>query len=184
MTVPEGEPQPEMPGTGRPRSPRRVPAGLRMPFRVRVFASLVLVTAIVATLAWTTPAVRLEVRRSFTQVPSEFTELYFTQKPALERSTIGFTAVVPLSIVRHGTHPHTYGVVVSIATASGHIRASSTIRLGVRPGVPTPTVIRLPAGEPADASGTEQVSGGLVVFVALPDQQQRLHYRLTAEDRL
>lgn len=135
--------------------------------------------AILIALAGIVPAIRRELRRSFTRLPARYTELYFTRSPYLQPSQGGLAAVVPVSVVDHDRGPTTHRIIVWITTAAGPIAARSTTTLEVRRGRPASTVVRLPIA----GSGRARVPlGSRVVFVALAGHRQRLHYRLKEEE--
>lgn len=132
------------------------PAGVR-------WAAAVLTVVVVAVAAWSTPAVRRELRASYTRLPSPSTEMYFTRAPAVEHAT----AVVPVSLIDHGASTATYRLRVWLESSNGRVMASATTMLAPRPDVLTPTVVRLPLRK-----------GSVVVHVALLGHVQTLHFRL------
>ncbi|MDQ1050198.1 hypothetical protein [Streptomyces sp. V4I2] len=138
---------------------------IRTPIGGRTAAALLILVVIVAVVAVLTPAVRRELRQSFTQMPTRYTELYFTRLPTVEHDV----AVVPVSLVDHGSGSRTYRIQVRLATSDGRFTASTVTNLAPRPGVPTPVVARLPLS-----------SDSAVVHVALLDHRQTLHFRLSA----
>ncbi|MFF7634655.1 hypothetical protein ACFZB9_16075 [Kitasatospora sp. NPDC008050] len=149
-----------------PRSPRR--AGRRRgPGRRRttVAAAAVLAVLVAGLLVWTQPAVRLALRQTFTRIPADYDELYFTQSP----TTAGGQAVIPLSVVQHGTPTATLQLRVSLTTPGGAVTGSSTVTLVPKPDTAVGTTVRLPLTEP-DAQ----------VQVALLGHDQALHYRFQA----
>ncbi|MFJ8463593.1 hypothetical protein [Streptomyces swartbergensis] len=145
------------PASGRRR--RRVPTGVRW-----VVALLVVVVSVVV--AVSVPVVRQELRQSFSPVPSQYTELYFTRPPAIERTT----AVVPVSVVGHGAEERTYRLRVWLESPAGRVLESTTTTLTSRPDEPEPTVVRLPLRQDP-----------VVVHVALLGHDPSLHFRLGAD---
>ncbi|MCH5673550.1 hypothetical protein [Streptomyces gilvus] len=129
----------------------------------RIVAAVAVALAL-AVAAWATPPVRKELAASFTRLPSEYTELYFTRAPVAARGTV----VVPLSVVEHGPHPSPYRLRVQLVTAAGRTTATTTLTLTPRhTDVPQNTTVRLP-----------YVRRAAVVRVALLDRGQTLHYDL------
>jgi hypothetical protein len=173
---------PVLEGT-RKSTPRPPTIRRRSPLGVRSVAAA-LVAAVVVTIAWVTPAVRLELRRSFTRLPTQYTELYFTQEPTLERSSAGYVAIVPVSVVSHGFGVRAYAIDVSLTADGGQVLDASTVRIEARSDVPTGTIAHLRPqaniGIPAP-SGTPARSPSYVVRVALVGQPQSLHYRLAQD---
>jgi hypothetical protein len=112
---------------------------------------------------WEIPATRTILQQSFTQLPSRYTELYFTSTPTFD----GTTVVVPVTVVDHGTQPSTRSVRVQLESANGIILTDSTVRLLLRDNDPGSAIVRIAA-----PPGTE------VVLVTLPGGPQSLHYRL------
>ncbi|MEY9839940.1 hypothetical protein [Streptacidiphilus sp. EB103A] len=129
---------------------------------VRMIAVL-LTAVVVAIAAWSTPAVRQQLRASFTRLPSPYTELYFTRAPSIEHAL----AVVPVSLVDHGTGTGTYSVKVWLEGSDGRVTASTTTTLVPQPDVPVSTVVRLAPPR-----------GAFVVHVELLGHTQKLHFRL------
>ncbi|MFI9270104.1 hypothetical protein ACIGXM_05240 [Kitasatospora sp. NPDC052896] len=130
--------------------------------RAVLAAVAVLVAATVGPVLWAQPAVRLALRQSFTRIPADYTELYFTQSP----TTSGGDAVVPISLVQHGTPGQSLQLRVSLTRPDGTVTASSTVTLVPKPDAAVGTTVRLPLPEP-DA----------VVQVALLGTAQTLRYR-------
>ncbi|GAB2700509.1 hypothetical protein GCM10010442_17970 [Kitasatospora kifunensis] len=127
--------------------------------------AVVVAAAIAGPLLWAQPAVRLALRQTFTQIPANYDELYFTQLP----TTAGGQAVIPLSVVQHGTPTPNLQLRVSLTTSGGTVTGSSTVTLVPKPDTAVDTTVRLPLTEP-DA----------VVQVALLGHDQTLHYRFQA----
>ncbi|WP_327066258.1 hypothetical protein [Kitasatospora sp. NBC_01302] len=125
----------------------------------------VLAVLVAAPLLWAQPAVRLALRQTFTRIPADYDELYFTQLP----TTAGGQAVIPLSVVQHGTPTATLQLRVSLTTPGGTVTGSSTVTLVPKPDTAVGTTVRLPLTEP-DAE----------VQVALVGHDQALHYRFQA----
>ncbi|GAA1943474.1 hypothetical protein [Kitasatospora viridis] len=141
--------------------------GARRPGRRRVGAGLaaLLAAAVALPLLWAQPAVRLAVRQTFTEIPADYDELYFTQLP----TTAGGQVVVPLTVVQHGTPGPGLRLQVSLTAPSGTVLGTTTVTLAPEPDTPVGTTVRLPLTEP-DAE----------VRVALLGHDQTLHYRLQA----
>lgn len=154
------------PEASRPPHPAPRPARTRR--RPKAFAVVVLLVLAVA-VALAFPAVRQELRQSFTALPASYTELYFTEAPAVE----GGTAVVPVSLVPHGTDGRDYDVRVWLRAPDGRVTADTTTTVAAEPGEPARTVARLPLPDGATGDGT-------VVHVALTGLEQTLHFRLDA----
>ncbi|MFJ8474530.1 hypothetical protein [Kitasatospora sp. NPDC094011] len=142
------------------------PPGRRRP-RLRALALLaaVLATAVAVPLLWAQPMVRLALRQTFTRIPADYDELYFTQLP----TTAGGQAVIPLSVVQHGTPTPNLQLRVSLTTPGGTVTGSTTVTLVPKPDTPVGTTVHLPLTEP-DAE----------VQVALLGHDQTLHYRFQA----
>jgi len=131
--------------------------------------------AVLVTIALAVPRVRLELRRSYTRLPAEYTELYFGKDPSLERTPSGYLAIVPVSVVRHGTGATRYALDLSLSTGDGQVVDSSTVTVDAEPEVPVATVVRL------GPVPSRFASGATVVQVSLAGHPQTLHYRLDIE---
>ena len=151
------EPMPDAVAPAR-RDPHR-----RTTVRLRAFIALLVAGAVAVVVLVSNPAVRQELRQSFSPVPSQYTELYFTRSPVIA----GKTAIVPVSVVDHGGVERTHRLRVWLESPAGRITASTTTTLTPRADEPASTVARLPLhGD----------SG--VVHVSLPDLDQTLHFRV------
>ncbi|WP_175647703.1 hypothetical protein [Streptomyces cyaneochromogenes] len=142
------------------RHRRRAPAAFRP-----VFALLVAVVVVVVVAA-STPAIRKELRQSFSPVPSQYTELYFTHSPTIARNT----AIIPISVVDHGAAEGKHRLRVWLEASDGRTTASTTTTFARRPDALTETVARLPLQE-----------GSVVVHVTLLGRDESLHFRLGAD---
>ncbi|WP_059010405.1 hypothetical protein [Streptomyces specialis] len=144
----------------RPRRRRDRPRDGARAGRRALVALVAAVVGVAAALA--VPAVRDELRNSFTRLPSEYAELYFTALPTVE----GTTAVVPVTLADHHTGTGSYRLRVWLESADGEITASDTITVVPEGDTPAPSVIRLPMrGDP------------VAVGVELLGHDQTLHYR-------
>ena len=141
-------------GHARPESRRR---------RLAVVMLFVLVVAVVGVLV--TPAARRELRESFTQLPSSYTELYFTRAPSVAHGHV----VVPVSVVRHGHSTGNDRLHVWLESSGGRTTASTTTTLPERPDGRTATIARLPLRH-----------GAQVVHVRLLGHPESLYFRLGA----
>ncbi|GAA0540319.1 hypothetical protein GCM10010172_21970 [Paractinoplanes ferrugineus] len=124
--------------------------------------------------AWT-PAGRLELRRSFTRLPAEYAELYFTGVPAIRPDGAGSAVVVAVTLLEHGAADRDRQVRFTLAGPSGAVLNTSTAALRVRPEVPAAVTQRLPI--PGSAP-----NGSYLVRVALIGQPQTLHYRIDRKE--
>ncbi|WP_329570990.1 hypothetical protein [Kitasatospora sp. NBC_01266] len=122
---------------------------------------VILAAALTGALLWSQPAVRLAVRQSFTEIPANYDELYFTQLP----TAAGGQAVIPLSLVQHGTHTAGLQLRVQLTTPAGTVTGGSTVTLLPEPNTPVSTTVRLPLTESDE-----------VVQVALVGTDQTLRY--------
>jgi len=154
---------------GRPRSPAAGRAG-RMPARLLVLAAVIAVAV-----AALTPAVRLELRRSFTRLPSEYVELYFTAVPALRPYGKGSVAVVAVSLLDHGAAERDYQVRFTLTRTSGAAVSTSTAPLHTRPEQPAAVLVRLKIPD-------RTATGPYLVQVALIGRPQTLHYRIDSKE--
>ncbi|GAA2638021.1 hypothetical protein [Paractinoplanes durhamensis] len=137
-----------------------------MTLRRRLMLAVLPVMAVLALL----PGVRLELRRSFTRLPTEYTELYFPRSPTVTNAVIQ----VPVSLVHHGAAPYTYAVKIAVAAVPGTaepVTASTAVR--ARPDEVAGTTFEF--APPAAATG-------LLITVTLADHPQSLHYRLYVKD--
>jgi hypothetical protein len=131
--------------------------------------SIAVVLPVVVSLLAFLPGVRFELRRSFTRLPSEYTELYFPGQPAATGSTVS----VPVALVHHGAAPRTYEVEIVLTPGEGlqAVTASKSVRAD--PEEVTSTTFQL--ARPTKATT-------LLVSVTLADLPQSLHYRLSVKD--
>ncbi|MEU4238181.1 hypothetical protein [Actinoplanes sp. NPDC026619] len=138
----------------------------------RFLALPVLIAAVVA--AWT-PAGRLELRRSFTRMPSEYAELYFTGVPVIQPSGTTSAAVVSVTLLDHGAAERDFQVRFTLTGPSGAVVSSATAPLRARPEVPADVLRRLTI--PGRAR-----TGRYLVHVSLIGQPQTLHYRIDSKE--
>ncbi|MHB9861080.1 hypothetical protein [Streptomyces sp. YIM S03343] len=146
-------------------SPERTPPrrGRRPAVAVRTLVVVLLALVVGAVSVSLIPAVRHELRSSFTRLPSSYTELYFTSAPAVGNSQVS----VPVSVVGHGAGARTYQLRVWLESPIGRTAASTTATLTGRPGARTSTVAHLPLRR-----------GPAVVHVALRGHPESLQFRL------
>jgi hypothetical protein len=142
--------------------------------RVPVRAIVALAAVIVVAVASWTPAVRLELRRSFTRLPTEYAELYFTGAPAIRPYGARSAAVVSVTLLDHGAADRDYEVRFTLTDPGGAVLSTSVAALRTRPDVPAATVqrLRISARKPA---------GPYLVAVALTGRPQTLHYRIDSK---
>ena len=133
--------------------------------RVGAWPSVVLSLAIVVSVlvSWSTPAVRQVLRQSVIRLPTTYTELHFTRTPAMGRGE----AVVPISLVMHGSHEAPRRLHIWLATVGGQVTATTTVTVTAKPNTTAGTVVRLPLQ-----------GNAVIVNVALLGHAQTLHYRL------
>ncbi len=133
---------------------------------------LVIVVAAVA--AWT-PAGRLELRRSFTRMPTGYAELYFTGVPVIRPYGTGSAAVVAVDLLDHGAAARDFEIRFTLTPQSGAVVRTSTAVLHARPERPVAVLRRLTI---PDLTAT----GPYLVQVVLTGHPQTLHYRIDSKD--
>ncbi|MDT9692812.1 hypothetical protein Q5762_31745 [Streptomyces sp. P9(2023)] len=127
---------------------------------------LLLAVVVAVVVAVSTPAVRKELKQSFSPVPAQYTELYFTRAPVVA----GGSVLVPVSVDDRGPGDRTHRLRVSVEAADGRTTASTTTALTPRSDAPASAVSQLPLP-----------TGSVIVRVALLDSSQSLHFRLPAQ---
>jgi hypothetical protein len=142
----------------------------RSPARLVIALVAVIVVAVVS---WT-PAVRLELRRSFTRLPTEYAELYFTDAPTVRPYGARSAAVVSVTLVDHGIAARDYQVRFTLIDVSGAVLSTSDATLRTRPEVPAVTEQTLKIAE-------RRPRGPYVVRVALSGHPHTLHYRIDSK---
>jgi hypothetical protein len=150
--------------TGRPRFP--VAGG-----RLLVLSAVI---AVVVLAAWV-PAVRLELRRSFTRLPTEYTELYFSGVPAIRPYGVRSAAVVAVTLVDHGAAERDFEVRFTLSGPGGAVVSTSTATLRARPNQPAPVLRRLKIPQRTPI-------GPYLVQVTLTGRPQTLHYRIDTKE--
>ncbi|MEU0407439.1 hypothetical protein ABZ307_06350 [Streptomyces griseorubiginosus] len=131
---------------------------------VRNVVVLLVILVVCAVTVWVTPAVRRELRESFTRLPSSYTELYFPSAPSVEQAQV----LVPISVVGHGDSERTYRLRVWLESSDGRTTASTATTLAGRLDAPVSTVVHLPLPR-----------GAVTVHVRLLDHSETLHFRLS-----
>jgi hypothetical protein len=126
---------------------------------------LVLVLALIVVA--TVPAARRQLRESFTRLPTEYTELYFTAEPSVSGARI----TVPVGLLHHGANSGSYVVRAQVSTADGQAGPAAEKDLTAQPEIAGTVVLTV-------ASPGE--STAYVVNVTLPGHTQTLQYRLTS----
>jgi hypothetical protein len=132
--------------------------------------ALVLIALSAATLS---PYVRTQLRESFTRLPSEYTELYFSTDPALTGTGASSSVRVPVSLVHHGAAAKSFIVRATITANTGGAAATGETILSGVPGevASAVLVVRVP-----------RRAAAYVVGVTLPGYAQALHFRLDPKD--
>ncbi|WP_441245657.1 hypothetical protein [Kitasatospora sp. McL0602] len=154
---PEAEPEEKPAAASRRR--RRRPSG---PRRAGTAVLAVLAAVGLGAACWSVPAVRTELRQSFTEQDKVYAELFFTTLPTFE----GATVVVPVAVTDHGEGAKGYQLAVTLESPSGQAVDSTTVKIAARYGAPVVTVVKLQAK-----------SEVAMVRVALVGHPQTLHYR-------
>ncbi|MFE5488016.1 hypothetical protein [Streptomyces sp. NPDC056527] len=134
--------------------------------RLRKVVLVLLAVVVAVVVAVATPAIRKELKQSFSPVPARYTELYFTRAPVVE----GDSVLVPITVDDRGPGVRTHELRVSVEASDGRTTASTTTALTPRPDTPASAVSKLPLR-----------TGSVVVRVALLDSSQSLHFRLPAQ---
>jgi len=132
---------------------------------------IALVAAIVVAVAFWAPAVRLELRRSFTRLPTQYAELYFVGAPVIRPYGARSAADVSVTLVDHGATGRDYELRFTLTNPAGAVVSTTAAALPARPEVPA-TVrqwLKIPDRDP---------TGPYLVQVALTGQPQTLHYRI------
>jgi hypothetical protein len=127
-----------------------------------VLAAVLVVVATVAT--W--PAVRQELRVSFTRTPVQYVELFFTTTPSVTRQG---TVRVPVTLVHHGAIPAPYVVRARLLTESSATPAVASTVVTADARTIVTVVLLLPA---------PRATGPRTVVVELVGRAENLHYRL------
>jgi hypothetical protein len=140
----------------------------RVPVRFLVALALAATALVVAA---ATPAVRVELRRSFTRMPAEYAELSFTGVPAIRPYGTRSAAVVAVTLLDHGAADRDFAVRFTLARPGGAVLRTATAAIRARPEEPAGVVRRLtvPGRSP---------TGPYLVAVALIGHPQTLHYRI------
>ena len=142
------------------------------PRRLKWFASAALALIALVAVAFS-PAARAQLRESFTRLPSEYTELYFSSDPALTGTGASASVRVPVTLVHHGAATQSFTVRVTITAMSrGAATTGETLLPGI-PGAAASAVLTIRVPDPAAA---------YVVDVTLPGHSQALHFRLDTKD--
>lgn len=108
------------------------------------------------------PAVQTVMRQSFSQLPSAYTELYFTSAPSVSGAALN----VPITVNVHGAAAKPVTVKVWLVNAAGKTDAATSATLTPEHGTAARVVI---LQVPTDAE---------VVYASLVGQPQTLHYRI------
>ena len=125
------------------------------------------------------PGVRLELRRSFTRLPSQYTELYLAQKPTVSHAARHDVVKVTVALVHHGTAPEAYAVQVAgkyTGSARTWQKASKTVPAA--PDQVITTTFRLTPPR-AKAPAATKKRPTYRVTVTLAGHPQSLHFLLT-----
>lgn len=155
---------------GTPAPPTPIPKSKPAPGRrrlVRFAPALVLVLALLV--AAVSPGARTMLRESFTRLPADYTELYFTAEPSLTGSGAKARIAVPVGVLHHGASTASYVVRAQVSSSDGQKGPVAEKDLTARPETPGATVLTV---EVPDAATT------YVVNVTLPGHPQTLQYRL------
>ncbi|MFE5628965.1 hypothetical protein ACFQ69_18920 [Streptomyces sp. NPDC056470] len=149
------------------RSMRRLgPRTSNVPPRLRKVLLVLLAVVVAVVVALATPAVRAELKQSFSPVPTPYTELYFTSAPVVT----GDSVLVQVTVDDRGPGVRTHRLLVSVQASDGRTTASATTTLTPRDDAPASAVSRLPLRE-----------GSVIVRVELLDSSESLHFRLPAQ---
>jgi hypothetical protein len=111
---------------------------------------------------WMIPSVRTILRQSFTQLPSPYTELYFTSAPSVSGTNLD----VPVSVDAHTAAVHSFTVKVWLINGAGKTDAATTATLPAKDGAASSVVT---IHVPGDAE---------VLYVSLVGSTEVLHYRI------
>ncbi|MEU6950194.1 hypothetical protein ABZ957_33990 [Streptomyces sp. NPDC046316] len=134
--------------------------------RLRKIVLVLLAVVVAAVVAVATPAVRKELKQSFSPVPTRYTELYFASAPVVA----GDSVIVPVTVDDRGPGERTHQLRISVEASDGSTTATTTTALDPSPDAPATAVSRLPLS-----------AGSVIVRVALLDGSQSLHFRLPAQ---
>ncbi|WP_436525449.1 hypothetical protein [Actinoplanes sp. HUAS TT8] len=129
----------------------------------------VLVVALVLIAAGVSPGVRTMLRESFTRMPTEYTELYFTAEPSLTGTGAKARIAVPIGLLHHGASTSSYVVRAQVSTPDGQAGPAAEKDLTARPE--TPDTVMLTVTAPGSATSYD-------VKVTLPGHEQTLQFRL------
>ena len=110
------------------------------------------------------PAVSTLLRQSFTQLPTPYTDMYFSGTPVVD----GILLTVPVTVVDHATTADSFVLKVWMTNAAGAKESATSLTVTPKHGQAT-TVVKVSAQLPADAQ---------VVWISLAGQTQTLHYRI------
>jgi hypothetical protein len=140
---------------------------------VRLIAAATVLIAVAVAAAWT-PAVRLELRRSFTRLPAEYAELWFTGAPAIRPYGARSAAFVAVTLLDHGATARDHEIRFTLTGSGGAVLSSFTAELHTRPEVPAAVTQPLRIGD-------RRATGPYLVEVALTGRAQTLHYRIDSK---
>jgi hypothetical protein len=127
-------------------------------------AAVVLALMAVTAAALLVPAVRAQVRESFTRMPDPYQELYFPRMPSVDNGV----AVVPVSLRDHSQTVRTYRIRAWLRSADGTNGVPQTTTLIPRPDASAVLRLRLR-------------SGPATVWVQLLGPSQTLHFQLPGQ---
>ncbi|BCY15478.1 hypothetical protein [Actinoplanes sp. L3-i22] len=148
-----------------PPAPKR--AAPRPRHLARFTPALVVVLALIAALV--SPGVRTVLRESFTRMPAEYTELYFSATPSLSGTGAKARIAVPVGLLHHGAAGATFVVRAQVSIADGKAGPAAEASVTAAPESPEATVLTVTV--PAAATAYD-------VNVTLPGHAQTLHYQL------
>ena len=124
---------------------------------------------VVVLLVWlgTLPSIQTILRQSFTQLPTPYTEMYFSGTPTVS----GITLSVPVTVVNHATTQDSFTLKVWTQNAAGKTDMTTSIKVTPKHGEAV-IVVKVAVQMPADAQ---------VLWINLAGQSQTLHYRIAGE---
>jgi hypothetical protein len=151
-------------GTPPPPPPRAAP---QLRHLARFTPVLVVVLALIA--AMVSPGIRTVLRESFTRMPAEYTELYFSGEPRLSGTGAKARIAVPVGLLHHGAAGATFVIRAQVSTPDGATGPATETSLATEPERPGSAVLTVTV--PATATAYD-------VNVTLPGHPQTLHYQL------
>lgn len=137
----------------------------------KALPALILLVALLAVAV--SPGLRAQLRMSFTRLPSEYTELYFTADPVLAGTVQRPVIEVSVAVLHHGRAAEPFTVRVTVTSASSATGPAVEKALTGDPEKPEPIEVTFAV------PGRNTAYDVRVALVGLP---QTLQFRLETKD--